>query len=180
MLLKLKGATRSPGAGGITARSTTPGDAMDIRGRLDQLNLTLPKAPAAVAQYVPAVRSGNLIYTSGQLPTRDGELIAEGHVPSQVKPDQAHEAARQCVLNALAAIDQTLEGDWSHFVRVVRIAVYVASDKDFNLQHKVANGASELLVEIFGESGRHARAAVGVAALPLNATVELELLVEVK
>lgn len=153
---------------------------MDIRQKLEELDLTLPAVPAAVADYVPALRTGNQVLVSGQLPTRDGELIAEGSVVSQVSLDEAHAAARQCVLNALAAVDQVLEGDWSKFVRITRLAVYVNSDPAFNLQHKVANGGSELLGQVFGDAGRHVRAAVGAASLPLGAAVEAELAVEVK
>ncbi|HEX7008524.1 MAG TPA: RidA family protein [Phycisphaeraceae bacterium] len=153
---------------------------MDIHAKLRELNLELPKVPAAVAQYVPALRSGNQIYVSGQLCTREGHLIAQGPVPTAVSLEEAQAATRQCVLNALAAVDQAIEGDWSMFVRVVRLAVYVNSHADFNLQHKVANGGSELLGELFGEAGRHVRAAVGVSSLPLGATVEAELLVEVR
>lgn len=153
---------------------------MDIHASLKQHGLTLPELPAAVAQYVPALRSGNHIFVSGQLCTKDGKLTAEGTVARHVKLDAAQQACEQCVLNGLAAVDSVLEGDWSKFVRIVRLAVYVASDGDFHLQHKVANGGSELLGKIFGDAGKHVRAAVGVPALPLNATVEAELVVEVK
>ncbi|MEX0655444.1 MAG: RidA family protein [Phycisphaeraceae bacterium] len=153
---------------------------INLPDRLAELNLTLPEAPAAVAQYVPALRSGSHIFVSGQLPLRKGKLIASGLVPSAVDLEQASEAARQCVLNGLAAVDQVLEGDWSGVVRIARIAVFVASDPDFHLQHKVANGASELLGDLFGDAGRHARAAVGVTALPMGASVEVELVVEVR
>lgn len=135
---------------------------------------------AALAKYVPALQSGNHVFVSGQLCTKDGQLLAEGPVPSRVSAEEAQAAARQCVLNALAAIDRVLEGDWSRFVRVVRVGVYVNSDASFNEQHHVANGASELLGDLFGDQGQHVRAAVGCSSLPMNATVEAELMVEVR
>lgn len=153
---------------------------IDLHQRLAELDLELPRVPTAVAQYVPALRSGSHLFVSGQLPLREGELIATGTVPSAVDLEQAIAAARQCALNGLAAVDHVLEGDWSAFVRIARLAVFVASDPDFHLQHKVANGASDLLGEVFGDAGKHARAAVGVTALPMGATVEVELVVEVK
>ena len=114
------------------------------------------------------------------MPVREGKLLATGRVGSAVDLPTAHEAARQCAINALAAADQLLDGDWSEFQRVVRAGVYVASEPGFFEQHLVGNGASELLHEVFGDEGRHARAAVGVPVLPLNASVEVELLLEVR
>ena len=139
-----------------------------IADRLAELNLTLPKAPKPVAAYVPAVKTGNLIYVSGQVPFKDGQLIAQGPVPSTTSIDQAIQAARQCVLNGLAVLQDALEGDLDRISRVVRVGVFVYSDPDFTDQPKVGNGASELLQDIFGEAGRHARAAVGSVALPLG------------
>lgn len=153
---------------------------MDLRAKLASLGLGLPAAPQPVASYVAAVRSGNLIFVSGQLPLKDGKLTGAGTVPSSMTLDAAQVAARICVLNALAIIDRVLDGEWSRFVRVVRLGVFVASDDGFTEQSRVANGASDLLVEVFGEAGRHARAAVGVNALPLGAAVELEMAVEVR
>ncbi len=153
---------------------------MDLRAKLASLGLWLPAAPQPVASYVAAVRSGNLIFVSGQLPLKDGKLTGAGTVPSSMTLDAAQAAARICVLNALAIIDRALDGEWSRFVRVVRLGVFVASDDGFTEQSRVANGASDLLVEVFGEAGRHARAAVGVNALPLGAAVELEMAVEVR
>jgi enamine deaminase RidA (YjgF/YER057c/UK114 family) len=152
----------------------------DLRQRLDELRLTLPVPAAPVASYLPAVAVNGLIYVSGQLPLRDGDLVAKGPVPSGCSLEQAQEGARQCVLNALAIVDAGIGGLWFGFERVVRVGVFVAGDADFTEQHKVANGASDLLYEIFGQAGRHARAAVGVNALPLGATVELEMTVEVR
>ncbi|MFW6058634.1 MAG: RidA family protein [Phycisphaeraceae bacterium] len=153
---------------------------MDIHERLKAQGLELPNMAAALAKYVPALQSGNHVFVSGQLCTKDGQLLAEGPVPSRVSAEEAQAAARQCVLNALAAIDRVLEGDWSRFVRVVRVGVYVNSDASFNEQHHVANGASELLGDLFGDQGQHVRAAVGCSSLPMNATVEAELMVEVR
>ncbi|MFP4144630.1 MAG: RidA family protein [Phycisphaeraceae bacterium] len=153
---------------------------MELREKLGELGIELPEVPVAVAEYVPAVRCGQDVFVSGQLPLREGHLVAEGVVPSEVSLDEARQAAEQATLNAIAAADQALEGDWSRFERVARLAVYVASDADFHLQHKVANGASELLGRIFGEAGRHARAAVGASALPLRAPVEVELLLRLR
>lgn len=146
---------------------------------LARLGLTLPAAPKPVAAYVPAVRSGNLIFVSGQLPMSNGALLATGPVPSKVLVDDARAAAKQCALNALAVIADQLGGDLSKVKRIVRLGVFVQSDDRFDGQPKVANGASEFMQEVFGDAGRHARAAVGTNALPLDASVEVEVLVEV-
>ena len=146
---------------------------------LARLGLTLPAAPKPVAAYVPAVRSGNLIYVSGQLPMANGALLATGPVPSKVSIEDAQKAARQCALNAMAVVADQLGGDLAKVRRVVRLGVFVQSDDRFDGQPKVANGASELMQEVFGEAGRHARAAVGTNALPLDACVEVEVLFEV-
>lgn len=147
----------------------------DWEAAVEKLGLTLPPPVKPVASYVPARRVGNLLYVSGQLPMRDGVLIATGKVPSTVAIEAAQQAARQCVLNGLAAAKAEL-GDLSAIESVVRVGVFVQSDDTFDAQHKVANGASDLLADIFGEAGRHARAAVGVNALPLNAAVEVEFI----
>ena len=152
---------------------------MTISDRLRELGLTLPPAPKPVAAYVPFVRSGSLLFISGQIPMRDGALVARGPVPSQVSLDEARQAAVQCALNALAVAQDALGGDLDRVVRVVRVGVFVCCDAGFHDQPKVANGASELLVELFGEAGRHARAAVGSIALPLGAAVEVEMVLEV-
>ncbi len=153
---------------------------MNLPEKLQALGLSLPQAPKPVASYLPVVRSGLLIYVSGQLPMVQGKLMCTGRVPGQVSIEQAQQAAGQCVLNALAIVNDHLQGDWSLFERMVRVGVFVASDDGFVEQPKVANGASDLLVAIFGDVGRHARAAVGVNTLPLGAPVEVELLVAVK
>jgi enamine deaminase RidA (YjgF/YER057c/UK114 family) len=146
--------------------------------RLADLGLAVPEVAAPVAAYVPAVRSGRHVFTSGQLPLRDGQLIHSGKVGGEVTPEQAVECARQCALNALAAVRAEV-GELSAVRRVVKVVAFVASTPDFTGQPSVANGASELLGSVFGDAGKHARSAVGVAALPLDAPVEVELTVEV-
>jgi enamine deaminase RidA (YjgF/YER057c/UK114 family) len=150
---------------------------MTVGERLAELGITLPAVATPVAAYVPAVRSGNLVFTSGQLPTVAGEMLAHGLVGSAVQPDLAKELARTCALNGLAAVDALVGLD--NVVRVVKVVGFVASAPGFTGQPGVVNGASELLAEVFGEAGTHARSAVGVAVLPLDAPVEVELVVEV-
>ena len=152
---------------------------MDISQKLAELGWALPAAPKPIAAYVPAVRTGNLLFVSGQLPMRNGKLLATGKVPSSVSIELAQKAAGQCAVNAMAIVLGEL-GDWKKLSRVVRIGVFVQSDGDFSEQAKVANGASELLEQVLGERGRHARAAVGTNALPLNAAVEVEFLFETR
>ena len=146
--------------------------------RIAELGLTLPSDTAPLAAYVPTVRTGNLVFTAGQLPRRDGELVATGKVGAEVTPEVAAEAAAACALNALAAIKGEI-GDLAAIRRVVKVVVFVASAPDFTGQPAVANGASELLGKVFGDAGTHARSAVGVAVLPLDVPVEVELVVEV-
>lgn len=153
---------------------------MSIESKLAELGLVLPAAPKPVAAYVPCVRTGNLVVISGQLPFAAGQLLAVGRVPSKVDLDQAQECARQCVLNGLAVLKAEIAGDWSRLVRVVRIGAFVQSDDGYGGQPQVANGASELLVKLLGDAGKHARAAVGVNALPLDAPVEIEFTFEIK
>ena len=145
--------------------------------RLAALGLTVPEVAAPVAAYVPALRNGDQVFTSGQLPMRAGELIATGKVGAEVTPEEAYACAQQCALNAIAAIKAEV-GDLSLVKRIVKVVVFVASVPEFTGQPKVANGASELLGEAFGEAGVHARSAVGVAALPLDAPVEVEVLAQ--
>ena len=145
--------------------------------RLAEVGLRVPEIAAPLAAYVPAVRTGSLVFTSGQLPMRSGELLATGKVGGSVTPEEGIECARQCALNALAAIRG--EVGLERVRRVVKLVVFVASTPDFTGQPQVANGASELVGQAFGEAGRHARSAVGVAVLPLDAPVEVELVVEV-
>jgi enamine deaminase RidA (YjgF/YER057c/UK114 family) len=152
---------------------------MSVESQLALLGYPLPEAPRPLAAYVPCVRTGNLLFISGQLPLTGKTLLAAGPVPSKVDVEQAQEAAVQCVLNALAIAKAELGGDLSRIVRVVRLGVFVQSDAGFADQPLVANGASEFVQKLFGEQGKHARAAVGVNALPLNAAVEIEFLFEV-
>jgi len=146
--------------------------------RLAELGLQLPEVVAPVGAYVPAVRSGSLVWTSGQLPMVAGAMSATGKVGAEVDAETAKELARICALNALAAV-ASVTGDLSAVRRVVKVVGFVASAPGFTGQPGVINGASELLGEVFGDAGRHARSAVGVAALPLDAPVEVELVVEV-
>ena len=146
--------------------------------RLAELGLALPEVATPVAAYIPALRNGSLVWTSGQLPMVAGQLKATGKVGAEVDPDQAKELARICALNALAAVKSVI-GDLDAVRRVVKVVGFVASAPDFTGQPGVVNGASELLGEVFGDEGRHARSAVGVAVLPLDAPVEVEIVVEV-
>jgi len=147
--------------------------------RLSELGLTLPTVAAPVAAYVPAVRTGNLVWTSGQLPFVDGALPITGKVGAEVEAGRAKELAQTCALNALAAIAAEI-GDLERVRRVVKVVGFVASAPGFFGQPGVINGASELLGQVFGDAGRHARSAVGVALLPLDAPVEVEVVVEVE
>ncbi len=148
-----------------------------IEARLAELGISIPSVTKPVAAYVPAVTSGNLVFTAGQLPFVDGALPATGKVGAEVAPDAAVGYARTAVLNALAAA-QSVIGSLDRVTRVVKVVVFVASPPDFTGQPAVANGASTVLGEIFGEAGAHARSAVGVAVLPLDAPVEVELILE--
>jgi enamine deaminase RidA (YjgF/YER057c/UK114 family) len=151
---------------------------VSISARLAELGIEIPEVVPPVAAYVPAVATGRYVYTSGQLPMRGGELIAVGLVGDVVDPDVAKDCARQCAINAIAAI-QSVVGNLERVSRVVKVVGFVASAPGFTGQPGVINGASEILGEIFGDAGRHARSAVGVAALPLDAPVEVEMIVEV-
>ncbi len=145
--------------------------------RLADLGLELPPVATPLAAYVPALAVGSLIHTSGQLPTRDGALVATGKVGTEVSPDEAAAAARVAALNAVAAA-AAIAGGLDAIARVVKVVVFVASAPEFTGQPTVANGASELLQQVFGEAGTHVRSAVGVSVLPLDAPVEVELVVE--
>jgi enamine deaminase RidA (YjgF/YER057c/UK114 family) len=150
-----------------------------IEDRLAELGLTLPAVAAPLAAYVPATRNGDLVWTSGQLPFVDGKLSITGKIGAEVEPDAGAELARLCALNALAAIKAEI-GDLDKIARVVKVVGYVASAPSFFGQPGVVNGASTLLGEVFGDAGKHARSAVGVAVLPLDAPVEVELVVQVR
>lgn len=146
--------------------------------RLRELNLTLPQIAAPIGSYVPAIRTGSYVFTSGQLPFVDGKLECVGKVPGDVTIDRAIAGAAQAALNGLAAAAQAA-GGVDRITRVVRVCVYVQSSPGFSEQPKVANGASDLLGQIFGDAGKHARSAVGAAELPRNAAVEVELMLEI-
>jgi enamine deaminase RidA (YjgF/YER057c/UK114 family) len=146
--------------------------------RLAELGLVLPDVVTPLASYVPAVRSGSYVYTSGQVPIVNGQMAVTGKVGADVDAETAKAAARTCALNALAAV-RALTGDLSAVTRIVKVVGYVASTPDFTGQPAVVNGASDLLGEVFGDAGAHARSAVGVVSLPLDAPVEVELVVEV-
>jgi enamine deaminase RidA (YjgF/YER057c/UK114 family) len=150
-----------------------------VEGRLAELGLSVPEVAPPVAVYVPAVRSGSQVFTSGQLPMRSGQLMMTGKVGAEVSPEDAVACAQQCALNAIAAV-KSLVGDLDQVVRVVKVVGFVASQPDFTGQPAVINGASELLGRAFGDAGVHARSAVGVAVLPLDAPVEVEISVEVR
>ena len=150
---------------------------IDPYARLADLGLALPQVVPPVAAYVPAVQTGDLVYVSGQLPVADGKLLATGKVGDEVSPERAAELARVCALNAMAAVDALV--GLEKVVKVVKLVGFVASAPGFSGQPTVINGASQLFGEVFGEAGRHARSAVGVAELPLNAPVEVEAIVEV-
>ena len=151
----------------------------DVEKNIIGLGFVLPDISVPLASYIPAKQSGNLIFTAGQLPMVNGALISTGHLGQDVEIEDAKKAARICTLNALAAIKGVI-GDLDRIKQVVRVVGYVASVPTFTQQPAIVNGASELLLEIFGEKGKHARSAVGMAVLPLNASVEIELTVEVE
>ena len=150
---------------------------MSVNQRISDLGITLPQVATPAGVYVPAVVSGNLVFTAGQIPLVDGKLVATGKVGKDLSADQAKEIARICALNAVAAIKSVI-GDLDRVTKVVKVVGFVSSTPDFTAQPSVVNGASELLEQIFGDKGIHARSAVGVAVLPLDAPVEVELVVE--
>jgi enamine deaminase RidA (YjgF/YER057c/UK114 family) len=149
-----------------------------VEDRLAELGLAVPEVARPVAAYVPAVRSGQHVFTSGQLPMRSGTLMATGKVGAEVTPEEAAECAQQCALNAIAAVKAEI-GDLDLVKRIVKVVAFVASTPDFTGQPLVANGASELFGKVFGDAGVHARSAVGVPVLPLDSPVEVEIMVEV-
>lgn len=145
-----------------------------VLDKLASLGIALPEAPKAVANYLPAVIAGDTVIVSGQLPLKEGKLTCTGKLGADVSIDDGYAAARQCAINALAALNGVIGGDWDRVAQVVRLGGFVASADGFTDQPKVVNGASDFMVEVFGDQGRHARAAVGVAELPLGAAVEVE------
>lgn len=151
---------------------------MSANAKIRELGITLPEVAKPAGAYVPAVQSGNLVFTAGQIPLIEGKLVATGKVGKEISVEQAKDIARICALNAVAAIKGVV-GDLDRVKKVVKVVGFVASTQDFTQQPQVINGASELLEQIFGENGIHARSAVGVAVLPLDAPVEVELIVEI-
>jgi enamine deaminase RidA (YjgF/YER057c/UK114 family) len=152
----------------------------EIEARLQKLGITLPAAAAPAANYVPFVQTGNLLYISGQLPMEGGKLAQTGQLGAGVTTAEGQKAAELCAINILAQASAALGGDLSRIARIARINVMVSSTPDFYEQHLVANGASNLLAEVLGDAGKHSRAAVGMAALPFNASVEIDAIMEVK
>lgn len=150
---------------------------MSVEARLAELGLELPEVATPAGSYVPAVISGNLVFTAGQIPLVDGKLMAEGRLGAEISPEEGKQIAQRCALNAIAAVKSVL-GDLGRVKRVVKVVGFVASTPEFTAQPSVVNGASELLQAAFGDAGIHARSAVGVAVLPLNSPVEVELIVE--
>ena len=150
---------------------------MSVASRLSELGIELPEVAVPAGAYVPAVVTGNLVFTAGQIPLVDGKLMATGKVGQEIDVDFAREIARRCALNAVAAVKSVI-GDLDRVKKVVKVVGFVSSEPSFTAQPQVINGASELLEQIFGEVGIHARSAVGVAVLPLDAPVEVELIVE--
>ena len=164
-----------------TAAALTDNQGMDIKAKLAALGHQLPPVGKAVAAYVPVVEISRHLFLSGQLPMKDGAMLATGPVGSPDGPtlEQAQAAAAQCAINGLAQIDAALKGDWSRLRRIVRLGVFVAGGPAFTDHHLVANGASELLSAVLGDQGQHARSAVGVPALPLGASVEIDFVVAI-
>ena len=150
-----------------------------IEARLTELGITLPVAAAPAANYVPYVISGNLLYLSGQLPIENGKIAVTGHLGRDVDVAGGQRAAELCAINILAQAKAALGGDLGRIVRVIKLNGFVASSPDFTEQHLVINGASNLIASVLGEAGKHARAAVGMAALPLNAAVEIDAVLEI-
>jgi enamine deaminase RidA (YjgF/YER057c/UK114 family) len=153
---------------------------MVIQENLQKLGIVLPPAPKPVASYVTAVNTGELVFISGQLPSREGKVIYQGKVPNPVSIQQAQEAAKLAAINALSVLQDALQQRWDRLVRLVRVGVFVQCDPAFDQHSLIANGASDLLVAVCGDIGRHARTTIGVAALPLNAAVEVELLAQIR
>jgi len=152
---------------------------MSVEERLEQMGLRLPEVPKPVAAYIPAKRVGDLLFVSGQIPLREGEIVYRGKVGKERTQEEGYEAAKLCALGALAVI-KALAGSLDNIEEVVQVRGFVNCTPDFADHPEVINGASELLVELFGERGRHARAAVGVSSLPRDATVEVELIVRLR
>lgn len=151
----------------------------NLEARLADKGISVPQVPTPVASYVPAVQSGKMVFTAGQLPLRDGQLLATGILGKDISVEQGTQCARACALNCIAAV-KSVCGDLDQVARVVKLTVFVASTPEFTDQPKVANGASDFLLEVFGDAGKHARSAVGVPSLPRGVPVEVEMIVELK
>lgn len=149
-----------------------------IEERLDALNISLPAPPRPAGSYIPVVKAGKLVFVSGQIPVQDGKIQYQGKVPANISVEDAQKAARLCIINALAQLKAEL-GTLDTITKIVKVSGFVNSGQDFVEQPKVINAASDFLFEIFGEKGKHSRIAVGVASLPLNSAVEVDLIVEV-
>ncbi|WP_174800791.1 RidA family protein [Martelella limonii] len=150
-----------------------------IAEKLEALAITLPEAAAPAANYVPFTISGNLLYISGQLPMENDQMVAKGHLGNTVSLEDGQRAARACAINIIAQAKAALDGDLTRITRILRINGFVASTPDFTDQHLVINGASNLLAEVFADAGKHSRAAVGMASLPLGAAVEIDAILEI-
>lgn len=153
---------------------------MKLSEKLASLNISLPTLSGPFGSYVPVKRVGNLVFVSGQLPMKDGKLMAAGQVPSKCSIEDAKAAAKQCVINGLAAVNSAIPGGVDAIAQAVRLGAFVSSDVGFTQQPAIANGASDFLIELLGDAGRHVRAAVGTNTLPLDAAVEIEFTFEVK
>jgi enamine deaminase RidA (YjgF/YER057c/UK114 family) len=152
---------------------------MSFEAKLTEMGIVVPAAPKPVAAYVPAVQIGDIIYTSGQIPFVDGQIKYKGKLGKDVTVEQGYDAAKVCVINALAAV-KSLAGSLDNIEKIIKVVGFVNSAPGFTDQPKVINGASELLAEVFGQAGAHARSAVGVAELPIDSAVEVELIVKLK
>ena len=152
---------------------------MSFEAKLTEMGIVVPEAPKPVAAYVPAVQIGDIIYTSGQIPFVDGQIKYKGKLGKEVTVEQGYDAAKVCVINALAAV-KSLAGSLDNIEKIIKVVGFVNSAPGFTDQPKVINGASELLAEVFGQAGAHARSAVGVAELPIDSAVEVELIVKLK
>jgi len=149
-----------------------------IEEKLIELGIKIPEAPKPLASYIPAIKVGNLIFTAGQLPFQDGKLLFNGKLGDDCSEENAIKAAEQCAINCLGAVKTQIDS-LNKIKRIIKITVFVASAANYNAQPKVANGASDFVVKVFGDSGKHTRSAVGVSALPLNSPVEVEMIVEI-
>ncbi len=151
---------------------------MTVEERLEALSISLPIPPKPAGSYIPVVRTGNLVFVSGQIPMKDGQVQFKGQVPTSISPDEAQKAARLCIINVLSQLKSEI-GNLDKVSKIVRVSGFVNSSPEFYEQPKIINAASDLLFEIFGEKGKHSRIAVGVASLPLNSAVEIDLIAEI-